>query len=81
MNFSTLVGSFGVALLLLAFFLNLFNFVMENNKIYILLNVAGAALSAYASYKINYMPFVFLESVWCVVAFLALFKKMNITGK
>jgi uncharacterized protein with PQ loop repeat len=76
MNFSIIVGSFGVALLLIAFFLNLFKFVKEDNTAYILLNVLGAALSGYASFLINYMPFVLLESIWCLVALLALAKKM-----
>jgi hypothetical protein len=81
MNFSTLVGSLGVTMLLLAFFLNLFKFINEQNKFYILLNVTGAAMSAYASFLINYMPFVFLEVVWCFIALVALVKKMNLLGK
>ncbi len=32
------------------------------------LNVLGAGLSAYASYGIDFMPFVVLESTWCLVA-------------
>ncbi len=76
MNFSTIIGSLGVALLLLAFFLNLFKFVKEDNSAYILLNILGAALSGYASFLINYLPFILLEAVWCLVAILALAKKM-----
>lgn len=76
MNFSTIIGSVGVALLLLAFFLNLFKFVKEDNSAYILLNILGAALSGYASFLINYLPFILLEAVWCLVAILALAKKM-----
>jgi uncharacterized protein with PQ loop repeat len=76
MNFSTIIGSFGVALLLIAFFLNLFKFIKEDNTAYILLNILGAALSGYASYLINYMPFVLLECIWCMVALLALAKKI-----
>jgi hypothetical protein len=81
MNFSTIIGSFGVALLLIAFFLNLFKFIKEDNTAYILLNIFGAALSGYASFLINYMPFVLLESIWCVVALLAFFKKMLVVKK
>ena len=76
MNFSTIIGSLGVALLLLAFFLNLFKFVKEDNSAYILLNILGAALSGYASFLINYVPFILLEAIWCLVAILALAKKM-----
>jgi uncharacterized protein with PQ loop repeat len=76
MNFSTIIGSLGVAFLLIAFFLNLFKFIKEDNTAYILLNILGAALSGYASFLINYMPFVLLETIWCIVAMLALAKKM-----
>jgi hypothetical protein len=76
MNVSTIFGSLGVALLLIAFFLNLFKYIREDSTAYILLNISGAGLSGYASYLINYLPFVFLEGIWCIVAFLALFKKL-----
>jgi hypothetical protein len=76
MNFSTIIGSLGVILLLIAFFLNLFKFTRENSTVYIVLNIMGAALSGYASYLINYIPFVLLEGVWCLVAVVALARKM-----
>ena len=75
MSFSTLIGSLGVLLLLLAFFLNLFGFITQDSKFYIFLNIIGAGLSGYASMLIRYVPFVVLEAVWCLVAFAALFKK------
>ena len=81
MNFSTITGSLGVALLLIAFFLNLFKFIKEDNTAYIILNISGAALSGYASFLINYIPFVLLESIWCAVALLALFKKIFVSVK
>lgn len=68
---STLIGSVGVALLLLAFFLNLFGF-LEAGRRYALLNFVGGALAAYASYLIDYMPFVVLEGTWALVALFAL---------
>jgi len=81
MGLSVIIGSMGVALLLIAFFLNLFKFLKEDNTVYILLNIVGAALSGYASLLINYMPFVLLESIWCIVALLALFKKVLLGKK
>ena len=76
MNFSTIIGSLGVTLLLIAFFLNLFRFISQESKLYILLNIVGAGLSCYASVLINYMPFVILEGTWCLVAVAAFVKKM-----
>jgi len=74
METSTLVGSTGVSFLLLAFFLNLFGFISQEKAPYILLNVIGAALAGYASWLIDYMPFVVLEGIWTVVSVFALFK-------
>jgi uncharacterized protein with PQ loop repeat len=76
MSFSTVIGSSGVTLLLIAFFLNLFKFIKEDNPGYVLLNIFGAALSCWASVLINYIPFILLEAVWCLVAIFALIKKM-----
>ena len=71
---STLVGSTGVSFLLLAFFLNLFGFISQEKAPYILLNVIGAALAGYASWMIDYMPFVVLEGIWTLVSVFALLK-------
>jgi hypothetical protein len=75
MSLSTLIGSLGVALLLIAFFLNLFKYTSPDSRYYIILNILGAGLSGYASALIHFMPFVILESVWCLVALLALVRK------
>jgi hypothetical protein len=77
MRFSTLIGSLGVSLLLIAFFINLFGFVSTRSRVYILLNVIGAGLSCYASVLIEYMPFIILEGIWCFVGMAALIKKQR----
>ena len=76
MSFSTIIGSLGVTLLLVAFFLNLFKFISQESRLYILLNIIGAGLSCYASVLIDFMPFVILEGAWCLVAAAAFVKKM-----
>ncbi len=81
MSFSTIIGSIGVTLLLVAFFLNLFKFISQESSLYILLNISGAGLSCYASALINYMPFVILEGTWCLVAAAAFVKKMAVPSK
>jgi len=77
MPLSTIIGSVGVMLLLVAFFLNLFKFIPQESKLYILLNIIGAGLSCYASILIDYMPFVILEATWCLVAILAFVKNIG----
>jgi hypothetical protein len=76
MSFSTIIGSLGVTLLLVAFFLNLFKFTSQESSFYILLNIVGAGLSCCASVLIHYMPFVILEGTWCLVAGTAFVKKI-----
>jgi uncharacterized membrane protein required for colicin V production len=76
MSLSTIIGSLGVTLLLVAFFLNLFKFISQESSLYILLNIIGAGLSCYASVLINYIPFVILEGTWCLVAAAAFVKKI-----
>src|SRR5882724_9507945 len=73
---STIIGSLGVALLLLAFFLNTFRFTSQQSTLYILLNIIGAALSCYASFLIDFLPFVILEATWCLVAVVALIRML-----
>jgi len=72
----TLVGSLGVALLLLAFFLNLVRVLSTQSYPYTALNFAGASLAGYASYLIGFVPFVVLEGTWAVVAAVALVRLM-----
>jgi len=67
-NMSVLIGSFGVGLLLLAFFLSLFKIIRQDTITYTLMNFTGAAISCWASLMIKYIPFVVLEAAWSVVA-------------
>jgi hypothetical protein len=69
---ATIVGSAGVALLLLAFFLNLLRYLRADGRLYLLLNLVGAALACLSSYLIDFMPFVLLEGTWSLVAAIGL---------
>lgn len=70
----TLLGSAGVALLLLAFFLNLFRLLSSESRAYASLNLVGAALACASSWMIGFVPFVVLEGVWALVAGIALLR-------
>lgn len=74
---ATLIGSAGVGLLLLAFFMNLFGFLRRDGYAYLLLNLSGGALACYSSHLIGFLPFVVLEGTWAVVAFVAVVKKIS----
>ena len=72
MTTSEWVGSCGVALLLLAFGLNLFGWFSNTSRYYQTLNLLGASLAGYASWQIDFLPFVLLEGTWALVALTAL---------
>jgi hypothetical protein len=69
------LGSAGVALLLLAFVLNLFGLLGHDTRTYHATNLIGASLAAAASWWIGFLPFVVLEGVWAGVALIALVRR------
>jgi hypothetical protein len=74
MSISQVVGTIGVALLLIAFFMNSFAMLDSDSRAYQALNIVGAAVSCYASYLIGFVPFVVLEAVWCAAAVAAMLR-------
>lgn len=68
------IGSLGVALLLVAFFLNLFGLLAHQARAYQGMNALGAGLACYASWLIGFLPFVVLEGTWAAVAVVALLR-------
>ena len=81
MNTETVIGSLGVAILLLAFFLNLVRVLGTESYPYAALNLAGASLAGYASYLIGFAPFVVLEGTWAIVAGVALARRLLGSGR
>jgi len=67
-----MLGSVGVALLLVAFALNLLGRTDRESTAYQALNAAGSGLAATASYLIGFVPFVVLEGAWFAVSIYAL---------
>ena len=68
------VGSIGVAILLAAFFLNLFGRLSRSSRSYAALNAFGAGLACWASWLIGFLPFVLLEGTWSLFALVALLR-------
>ena len=71
------IGSVGVAILLLAFLLNLLNRISKDSASYIYMNIVGSGLACTASWMIDYLPFVVLEGVWMLVSVFALFRSFR----
>ena len=78
---ATLIGFVGVALLLIAFLLNLFKLLRSDGHVYMSLNLVGAGLACYSSYLISFMPFIVLEGVWAVVALAAIARALFVGVK
>ncbi len=68
MSYSEITGSIGVGLILVAYFCNTFGWINGRSKLFFLLNIVGAGLACYASWLINYWPFVILEGMWTLVS-------------
>jgi len=76
MKTSDIIATVGVIILLIGFFLNLNGKIASNSKFYIWSNIIGAGLNCYASYMINFYPFLILEAIWTGVAISSLFKNV-----
>lgn len=68
MSYNDIVGTVGVGLILIAYFLQMEKILPKDGKLFYLLNIIGAALACYASLLINYWPFVILEGTWVLVS-------------
>jgi hypothetical protein len=73
------IGSVGVTLLLVAFFLNLMKALRTDGWLYLLMNLVGATMSCYSSYLIRFPPFVVLEGTWAAVAAIGIARKLRIS--
>lgn len=72
MNFNDVIGTIGVGIILLAYFLNLFSFIANNRKLFYFLNIIGSSFACLVSYLIDYLPFVILEATWAIVSVIGL---------
>jgi hypothetical protein len=80
MNITDWIGFSGVALLLLAFLLNLGKMVAQNSVPYLLLNTVGAGLACLASVLLGYWPFIILEGCWTLVSLVGLMRLVRNTS-
>lgn len=69
---SMIIGTIGVTILLVAFGLNVTHKISENSKIYLNMNILGSLMAAWYAYTGGVYPFIVLEIVWALVAFVRL---------
>ena len=77
MSYNDIIGSIGVLIILIAYFLNNFSIIKQNGNLYFFLNIIGASIACYTSYLINYIPFVILEGSWALVSVVGLLKSIK----
>ncbi|MES2762925.1 MAG: hypothetical protein V4677_11990 [Bacteroidota bacterium] len=77
MSYTDIISTIGVSLILLAFFLNTFNYLGENSKTYFVLNIIGGAFACYGSVLLHSLPFIILEGTWSAVALVGLIKNLK----
>ncbi len=77
MNYHDIIGTIGVGLILLAYFLNLFSFIKKDGVLYFVINIVGAAIACYASILIDFVPFIILEGAWVIVSVIGLLKTIK----
>jgi hypothetical protein len=68
MAYNDIIGTFGVGLILVAYFLNIKTLIPKDGLLYFVLNIIGAGLACYASVLIDYTPFIILEATWVLVS-------------
>ena len=62
------VGFIGVAILLIAFFLNITDKIEKESLLYLIMNFIGGGIACFASVLMNYIPFIILEGCWTLVS-------------
>lgn len=74
MNLNDLIGTIGVGLILLAYFLNMFSLIKKDGTLYFIINILGAGIACLAAVLIDFMPFILLEAAWVLVSAVGLIK-------
>lgn len=77
MNTTDIIGTIGVSLILIAYFLNIFSLIKKDGILFYVLNILGGAIACFSSYLIRFWPFVILEGTWSVISIVALLKSIK----
>ncbi|MBK5271620.1 MAG: hypothetical protein JJE22_11475 [Bacteroidia bacterium] len=78
MNYNEIIGTIGVGLILIAYYLDTTVIITKNGKLFYVMNIIGATLACYASWLIGFIPFVVLEAAWTLVSIYGLMKTLRI---
>ncbi len=77
MTTNDIIGTLGVGLILIAYFLNVFSLIQKEGVGFYILNIFGGAIACFASILIRFWPFIILEGTWAVVSIIGLLKTIK----
>ena len=77
MNTTDIIGTIGVSLILIAYFLNIFSLIKKEELLFYILNIFGGAIACFSSYLIRFWPFVILEGTWSIISIIALLQNIK----
>lgn len=77
MSTTDIIGTIGVSLILIAYFLNIFSLIKKDGILFYVLNIFGGAIACFSSYLIEFWPFVVLEGTWAIISVVALLKSIK----
>lgn len=78
MNVNDLIGTLGVGLILIAYFLNIISWIKKDGILFYVLNILGGGIACFASVLISFWPFIILEGTWAIVSIVGLLKSIKI---
>ncbi|MDX1906633.1 MAG: hypothetical protein SF053_06320 [Bacteroidia bacterium] len=76
-HWADITGAAGVSLILLAYFCSLSGRWQQDSPVYLIVNLAGAALACLSSILLGSLPFTILEATWAIVSLLALIRTLS----
>jgi hypothetical protein len=77
MSTTDIIGTIGVSLILVAYFLNIFSLIKKDGLLFYILNILGGAIACFSSYLIRFWPFVILEGTWAIISVAGLLKSIK----
>ena len=77
MTLNDLIGTLGVGLILLAYFLNMFLLIKKDGTLYFSINILGAGIACLSAVLIHFMPFIILEAAWVIVSVVGIIKSIK----
>ncbi len=77
MNTNDIIGTIGVGLILIAYFLNIFSWIKKEGVLFYVMNIVGASIACFASVLISFWPFIILEGTWAIVSVIGLMKSIK----